>query len=471
MGVIALHAASKRLGWLAAVAVIAILAAACAGGRSADTSSSDTPTTTASGTSSTDFGDLASPCGPGDAKGATQQGITDTEITIGYGDDAGYQASPGLNHEMADAVKAMINWCNEQGGINGRKLVGNYYDAKILDAATAMQEACSQVFMMVGQGFALDSGAEAIRVGCNMASVPGYTGSSDFAMGPMMVQPIPNPTDYNSIEIAGALASAFPDKITKAAVVKSTLPSMIEATEKVLSTYPTQGFEFLGCPQEYQLQGETGWQAIAQRLKDCGAEMVYFSGSPSPTFQNFLDASNQIGFTPVWWTDANFVTPQFAAWNQNGFADNVYSRMVFVPLEQADDNPATKQYVDIVEGDGGDVSLLGAQSTSAFLLWAQGAKACGSNLTSQCVIDNLRKVTSWTGGGLHSTTDPGGNLPGDCGMVLNLKGTEWVQWEPSQLGQFNCDPKYLVKVDPPTSSTAALQLNADRISEKNGPAS
>jgi hypothetical protein len=299
----------------------------------------------------------------------------------------------------------MINWCNEQGGINGRTLVGNYYDAKILDSATAMQEACSQVFMMVGQGFALDSGAEAIRVGCNMASVPGYTGSSDFAMGPMMVQPIPNPTDYNSIEIAGALASAFPDKITKAAVVKSTLPSMIEATEKVLSTYPTQGFQFLDCPQEYQLQGETGWQAIAQRLKDCGAEIVYFSGSPSPTFQNFLDASNQIGFTPVWWTDANFVTPQFAAWNQNGFADNVYSRMVFVPLEQADD------------------------------------------------------------------TDPGGNLPGDCGMVLKLEGTEWVQWEPSQLGQFNCDPKYLVKVDPPTTSTAALQLNADRISEKNGPAS
>ena len=32
-------------------------------------------------------------------------------------------------------------------------------------------------------------------------------------------------------------------------------------------------------------------------------------------------------------------------------------------------------------------------------------------------------------------------------------------------------PAYLVKVDPPTSTNAALQLNADRISEKNGPAS
>ena len=87
------------------------------------------------------------------------------------------------------------------------------------------------------------------------------------------------------------------------------------------------------------------------------------------------------------------------------------------------------------------MSLLGAQSTSAFLLWAQGAKECGSNLTSQCVIDNLRKVTSWTGGGLHSTTNPGGNLPGDCGMVLNLKGTEWVQWQPSRARPVHLRPR------------------------------
>jgi hypothetical protein len=117
------------------------------------------------------------------------------------------------------------------------------------------------------------------------------------------------------------------------------------------------------------------------------------------------------------------------------------------------------------------VSLLGAQAGSAFLLWATGAKACGSNLTGQYVIDELRKVDAWTGGGLHSTTNPGGNLPGDCGMVLNLKDTAWVQWEPTELGTFSCNPSYLVKVDPPTSTTAALKLNADRISEKNAPAS
>ena len=36
------------------------------------------------------FGTLDSPCGEGDATGATDQGVTDDQITIGYGDDAGF---------------------------------------------------------------------------------------------------------------------------------------------------------------------------------------------------------------------------------------------------------------------------------------------------------------------------------------------------------------------------------------------
>ena len=72
------------------------------------------------------------------------QGVTDRSITIGYGDDAGYQASPGLDHEMSDAVKGMIEWCNDQGGINGRTVDGVYYDAKITEANNVMAEACTE---------------------------------------------------------------------------------------------------------------------------------------------------------------------------------------------------------------------------------------------------------------------------------------------------------------------------------------
>ena len=57
----------------------------------------------------------------------------------------------------------MIAWCNEQGGINGRTVVGKYYDAKITEVANVMTEACTQDFMLVGEFFALPEGAEQTR--------------------------------------------------------------------------------------------------------------------------------------------------------------------------------------------------------------------------------------------------------------------------------------------------------------------
>ena len=57
-----------------------------------------------------------------------------------------------------------------------------------------------------------------------------------------------------------------------------------------------------------------------------------------------------------------------------------------VPFEQADSNPATKQYIDLVKASGGDISTLGALSASAFLLWATAANQCGANVTRDCVV-------------------------------------------------------------------------------------
>src|SRR6266571_1970514 len=145
---------------LLAVAVT-IIAAGCGGGRGKSATA-----TTASGTASsatpggTAFGALASPCGGGSAKGATDQGVTDTGIQIAYGDDRGFSASPGLNKEIGDGTKAMIKWCNDQGGIEGRQVVGDFYDAAITQVATVMQQACKTDFMLVGEGWALDEAAE-----------------------------------------------------------------------------------------------------------------------------------------------------------------------------------------------------------------------------------------------------------------------------------------------------------------------
>jgi len=162
---------NSRVRRATGVLLIGMVAAAC-GGSHGNSTAPATGASTSSPTSApavAKFGTLTSPCGPGDAKGATAKGVTDTSITIGYGDDAGYAAAPGLDKEMSDAVKPMIKWCNDQGGINGRKVIGNYYDAKVLQISQVMTQACNdKVFMLVGQAWVLDANQEQIRIGCKL---------------------------------------------------------------------------------------------------------------------------------------------------------------------------------------------------------------------------------------------------------------------------------------------------------------
>jgi len=274
-----------------------------------------------------------------------------------------------------------------------------------------------------------------------------------------MIQPVPNPVDYTPVQNAAAIAKAFPEKIKKTAVMYANYPATVDTKDKVLSSYPQFGFNFLNCPQEYNIAGESDWKPFAQKLKDCGAEVVYWTGSPYPNFENYLEAASQLGFKPIYMTDANFYDQQFSAWNKDGLANDVYVREAFYPIEEASKVPAVKTYVDIVKANGGDMSQLGEQAVSSFLLWATGVKACGSNVTSTCVLDQLKKVTSWTGGGLHGPTNPAANKPTNCGVTLKLDGTKWVRLAPTELGTLDCNDSYIVKVSGRVVDQAKLDAN------------
>jgi ABC-type branched-subunit amino acid transport system substrate-binding protein len=463
-----------RLRWFALLLTVGLAAAACGVDRDGGAlpGESTGPDVSAADVADTEppsdvkFGDLPSPCGGGNAAAATAQGVSADSITIGYGDDAGYSQAPGLNHQQADAMEAMIEWCNAQGGINGREIKGNYYDAKILEVNNVMLSACSEVFMLVGEGWALDSAQEETRVGCGLGAVAAWAVSPEFSHGPFMVTPLPNPTDYWPLQNATVLAAAFPEQVKRTALVYANFAATIDTKDKVVATYPSVGFEFLPCDQPYNISGEDDWKPFVQNLKDCEAEVVYFAGSPNPNFQNFLSSAAQLDYHPIYITETNFYEEGFAEWNaQNGgIADDVYFRMAFAPLSEAPINPAVQQFLDIVQGNGGDVSQLGMQATSAFLLWATAVKACGDNVTRDCVFTEIAKITQWTGGGLHAPTNPAAKLPPDCAMTLKLQGSEFVRFAPVEPGTYDCDPAYVVPVTGEVVDRVAL--NGDRVSTR-----
>jgi ABC-type branched-subunit amino acid transport system substrate-binding protein len=448
---------------------LALIASACSSSRhtSSSTATTAAPAGGSSSSSTQMFGTLASPCGSGNAKGNTGQGVTDTSIRIGYGDDRGFTGSPGLDQEMGDAVTAMIKWCNSQGGINGRKIVGDDLDAAVTNVTTVMQQACKQDFMLVGEGFALDEAAEATRLGCNLASAPGYTVGPDVANAPDVYDALPNPVDYLPASIFYEGTKFFPQQVKAYDFLHTTLSSATEVGyTKAKPAAAAAGWNDLNCGVTINYNGEPNYTPFAQKFKNCGVQAIYNNLPASPQLFGMMTAINQVGLHPIWLSSADDYSAEMAQWNTAGLANNMYVQTSFVPLEEANIDPAVQKYESLVTADGGKVSLLGEQATSAFLLWATEAKACASDLTRQCMVNHLSQVHSWTGGGLHAPSNPGSNLPATCGMLLKLTNTTWSQFYPKTPGQFDCSSQYLFKEPPSAWGTT---LNSQRLATKFEP--
>jgi hypothetical protein len=319
-----------------------------------------------------------------------------------------------------------------------------------------MSQACKNDFMLVGEGFALDGLAEQTRLNCNLAAVPGFSVAPQFANAYEMYQASPNPVNYSPSALAFQGEKLFGSKTQHVALYDSTLSTQQQSEAKAQQAYTEAGWKFLNCGVVVNYNGEANYTPFAQKLQSCGAQVVFNDGTPGPTLYGALESDNQLGYNPIWLMDAAEYTEAFAQWNTAGLANNVYVHVAYEPLEAASAVPAVAQYLAIIKKYGGATSSLGEQSTSSFLLWATAAKACGSTLTRQCMINHLAKVTNWTGGGLNAPTDPAKNLPPACGILMKLDNTKWVQAYPKKLGAFDCNPKYVV---PNSGSVITTALN------------
>lgn len=448
------------------VACVGLLLGACGGSRgdSSDSSAAQTTILERSAGGATSFGTLPTPCGSGEPAGAPDQAVDETSITIGFGDDAGFTASPGVGHEGSDAVRALIDWCNDQGGINGRTVKGIYYDAKITELNNVMAEACSQVFMLVGVQYALGSSGEQTRIECGLPSVPGTPTATN---APLMVTPVPMPIDEFNVAGLAQIAQAHPGAVKKTVIMEPNFPSVLLFDQQVTGSAPTVGWRFLDCTVQYPITGVSDYRPLLQRAKDCGATAI-FTTDQSTNFINMLDAANQIDFHPLWLNISNIYTKSFADSNVSGNADGVYFADSFVPLDFTPEGSANQAYTELVRADGGDVGYVGQSSASAFLLWATAVKACGNDLTRGCVMQRLRETHAWDGGGLHAVQDPGANTAGSCQLVMQVDGHDFEQAHPSEEGEFACDPEWSVAVNPPPDAAASMNL-VDRIATQFTP--
>ncbi len=450
----------RRFRWLALIVALALVAAAC--GRSDNKSSGSTSTTAGSGggtAKSADFGTLKDVCQSGKPSGSPARGVTPTEIRLATFSDIGFVGRPGLNQELFDTADVFTAWCNDRGGINGRKLVVDKRDAALTNTKAQMTASCAEDFMTVGGGAVFDQDGVKTRLECLMPDIAGYAVSPEARGADLLVQPVPNSVTTLPDGDLKWLAKKFPEGAKNYGVLTGDV-----ATTRTVANQTKEMADALGWHNVYNdvypSLGVQDWTPYAQNLQSKGVKGLIWVGEPE-FLAKLLQAMNNIGYEPDFIrTDANHYDAKLIDNGQGAIKDNVYIRSVFYPFEQAKAGTATKQYLDAFaqyKPDGKNRTYLGLQAFSAWLLFAQAAKECGNDVTRKCVYDNAKKVTSWTGGGLHAEQNPGAGTSPTCfAMELATPSGFKLANIGASDGIFKCDPTSIYKLkNPPKGVTLA----------------
>ncbi|WP_436789868.1 ABC transporter substrate-binding protein [Yinghuangia sp. YIM S10712] len=407
-----------------------------------------------------DFGDLKGLCGPrpADFKAPTTQtrGVTDTEIKVTTMGDPGNSIQPGLGKEFFDMADAFAKWCNDAGGINGRKITVNKRDGMLTQAATQITEACETDFMHVGGGNPLDNTTVEPRLGCDLGAIPGYVVTTEALQAPLQVQPGGTRADEGIVGPLKALFEKFPESKGKVGVLGQNLGALSAIADRYEAAAEKAG----GTVVSKQLAAPMGqeWRTIVETMKAQGVEILISAGAFSINATPLVQEMNNSGWEPLAilsdqssYNNFNIQTAKDA--DMPGFY--VYS--TFWPQEMADQKPAAKLALDLfhTKEPNGRMQYFHYAGLNAWLLWAAAARDCGADLTVDCVIEKAQR-SDWTAGGLYgpsATAAPDKMTNSRCFTMVELDPAQGKFVFNEELTKpdtdtiFNCSPDNVVQLD------------------------
>jgi ABC-type branched-subunit amino acid transport system substrate-binding protein len=375
--------------------------------------------------------DKDSPCGPGDASGATDVGVTDTAITIATIQDIGGPV-PGLFQGNLDQMKAFVAYCNDQGGILGRKLELLELDSRISEHRSATEQACNDSFALVGSAAALDSGGAEIGVECGIPDLPAFGAETQHAGAANVYAGVPNPPELLVVGPQLYLEEQAPEALESAAMFYVNTPVTKTNADKRIAGYEDIGFDFkVTAATDYPQ--ELNWGPKIEQLRSEDSQFVSMVGDATGMAQMVRELSAQ-GVEPAW------VEFDLAGYDQEFIdeagpaAEGVHLWVQIVPREESDSSDELQRYLYWLEQTNAKVGWtgLGQQGWSSALLFATAAKALGSDVTREGLFAEIEKITEWDGHGLHGPADVGKKRPSECFLYITVEDGKFVREFPDE---------------------------------------
>jgi len=386
---------------------------------------------------------------PGGNGGATDVGVTETEIVIYNVVDVG-GVIQGLFEDARDATQAYwAYFSSTEGTIYGRQIKYQFRDAGMSTQNNRSHylEACQNAFAAVGSMSAFEQGAAGPIKDCEKGPIPDIrtaavspeiqtlpTVISTDAMRPGQV-PLSEWTYYKEVVGDEGVKKAGYLWINNATTSFQTQQNR-DATTKHL------GYTWV---EEIPIGlSETNYASIIQQLRSSDVQLVAFQGDASQAIRLGEAMREQNWYPQLFGLQSNTYGQKLL----DGMRDkaeelvSIYSvAQTGALVEEIQSNQEMQLYAEWLQRvkPGAKPTGLGLYAWASMKLFVDAVKAVGPNLTRAALVEELRKVNDFTANGLLPPQKIGEQIATDCIIMLRIEGGQFVRAEPGN--DYRCRPE------------------------------
>ncbi|WP_405182494.1 ABC transporter substrate-binding protein [Nocardia sp. NBC_01377] len=354
-----------------------------------------------------EFGDLGAVCGKGSPTKSSAQGVTADKIVVGVFTDFGFTKDP----EFVDAAKVFSSWCNDHGGVAGRKVEVVVHDTNLTEVRQRMLDACRDDFALVGGGAGFGALGVKERLKCLLPSLPAQVSGAGAVGADLEISASPAALPFHDIYSGfhrWLVHEGYPASIDKVGMIDADSPVTKALGEMTEEVFRAQGAG-IAYHDYYPVAGISNWAPYAQAIKEKGVRGLVFNGQPEQ-LPKLEDALTQIGYRLDWIdaTNNNYADSFLKELGPSlAFQNNVVDLSGVAPFEKSNEVPAVRQIEAMFAeyAPGARITFPQLRSISSWLLFAKSATTCGDDLTRRCLYETASAVKAWTAGGLHAPVD------------------------------------------------------------------
>ena len=373
-------------------------------------------------------GAQAAACAPGKA---TSTGVTPTEIKVGNVSQISGLV-PGFGQTGVNGVKAYFNMINTQGGVCGRKLTLVTADDRFQSATNRAEteKLAGQVVAFVGSTTVVDDGGAPVIDAKGVADIsltttaPRTKAKNNFSPNP--IDPAPGAGNG-----AAKILQYFKGKygLKKAAIFYQDVATGVNQSKNYEIDFGKAGIPVVA---RYPVAPTaTNFRSQATDMKEKGVDIV-ITVAEIGAISNLARAFADVGYQPkVPFYGAQTYSQKFLQ-TAGAAAEGTKIGLIFDVPETG--GAAISQFKTWYQrtAPGADMDFFAILSWVAADMFVGALRGAGAEPTQAKVLAEMRKLTSYTGGGLVGGTNPAQKQQPKCYHVIEVKGGKWVKTHPAK---------------------------------------